>query len=168
MAVDRAKLEKVLALVTSDNAGEALAAVRMAKAMVEREGLDFTQVVKAGLEALEQPPERPQGVRVEDAFRAYAGAFSEMARRPRKEPSGSWAARDGRPADGTMTTEFRLVSDEDDAIRFDVPLPDGTRGMAYATGRLADQIRAHAADHGSGAKGSFTFRKGRTAAFQAA
>lgn len=170
MTVDRTKLDKVLALVGSDNAGEALAAVRMAKSMLDREGLDFAEVVRAGLGVLEKPEDLRQERRVEDAFKAFEDTFSSMGARSARNARDYGARPRYVPADGQFSGGFVLIHEDEEGLGMVVSISQGGHSpvRGHARGDTAQAIKSHLRESGSPAYGSFTLRKGRITSFAAA
>lgn len=113
MALDHEKLAKVIALIGSDQAGEALAAVRMAKSILQKEGLDLATVIAAGAKALSQPKPAasagpagaPKGKAEAPGTRSYgfrgfdpsSRAARDAAARANRERSQEWPFKRDRP-----------------------------------------------------------------------
>lgn len=80
MALDHAKLKKVLALIDSDSEGESLSALRMTRKLLASGGLDLIAVIEAGVGSLAaQPSPNP-----------YAGAFDDILAQHARS-SQAWA-----------------------------------------------------------------------------
>lgn len=80
MALDPAKLKKVLALIDSDVEGESLSALRMTRKLLASSGLDLIAVIQAGVDSLAAQP----------AANPYAGAFDDILARHARSSQG-WA-----------------------------------------------------------------------------
>lgn len=152
------KLEKVLALISSDHDGEALAAVRMAKKMLQTEGLELGLVIQAGLVALKNPSDPSLALdrysEVFDAIKAAAERRSEHHNARRDQTRYSRAGAAGDIPEGIFEAHLSLT--DEDALSG----PDGLTLLRSrigdagdviqlptlaAKGRIADKIR-HALD----------------------
>ncbi len=82
MALDSAKLKKILALIDSRIEGESLAAFRLTRKLLAANGLDLVAVIEAGVNELAAQP----------GVNPYTGAFDDiLARHARSTQAPSHA-----------------------------------------------------------------------------
>lgn len=81
MALDPAKLKKILALIDSDREGESLSALRVTRKLLASNGLDLIAVIEAGVEALAaQPAANPYAAAFDDILAQHSRSAQAWAR----------------------------------------------------------------------------------------
>lgn len=133
--MDTDKLAKVLALVSSDHDGEAIAAFRMARKMIEADGYDLASIIQAGLIAVQSPSD-PSG-----ALTRHAEIFEKI-----KAAAERRQARHNVRKDDTRYSRSAAMSDIPSGL-FEVDLSlYGDSGFPETSEILFVQARLGAGD----------------------